>query len=127
MPVKFKVISKAQPGVAGGGIKKFYASANAVGEATLEDLTSEIEKISTVSGADIRGVLYAMVDVITNKLADSEIVRLGELGAFQVSISSEGHEKEEDVKASSIKGGKILFRPGSKLRNMLKTLTYKKV
>lgn len=60
MPIKFKVIEKAQPGVAGGGEKKFYASTNVTGEKTLAGLTREIEKISTVSGADIRAVLYVL-------------------------------------------------------------------
>ena len=69
MPVKFKVIEKGQPGVAGGGEKKFYASANITGEKTLAGLTTDIEKISTVSGADIRAVLYALVDVMQNALA----------------------------------------------------------
>jgi hypothetical protein len=32
-------------------------------------MTNSIEKISTVSGADIRAVLYAMVDVMQDALA----------------------------------------------------------
>ncbi|MEQ8712328.1 MAG: hypothetical protein RIC80_04890 [Cyclobacteriaceae bacterium] len=126
MPIKYNVIAKGQPGVAGGGTKKFYASSTADGEVTLDSLTTDIEKISTVSGADIRAVLYALVDIIPDKLADSKIIRLGELGSFQISVSSNGEETEEDVSARSIKGSKINFRPGSKLRNMLKTLTYQK-
>lgn len=31
MPIKFKVIERGQPGVEGGGQKKFYASANVTG------------------------------------------------------------------------------------------------
>ncbi len=57
MAISFKSIEKAQPGIAGGGEKKFYASPVISGETTLEDLTRYIEKVSTVSGADIRAVL----------------------------------------------------------------------
>ena len=78
MSVKYKIIEKGQPGVAGGGTKKFYASSVFMGEKNLEQLTKSIEKISTVSGADIRAVLYALVDVITEDLSNSQIVRLGE-------------------------------------------------
>ena len=56
MSIKFKVIERGQPGVTGGGTKQFYASAKVNGEQTLEGLTRSIEKISTVSGADIRAV-----------------------------------------------------------------------
>jgi hypothetical protein len=47
MAIKFKVIEKAQPGVAGGGVKKFYASVKVQGEANIDELTRSIEKIST--------------------------------------------------------------------------------
>lgn len=58
MAIKFKAVERPQPGVSGGGEKKFYASANITGETNLNDLTKRIEKISTVSGADIRAVLF---------------------------------------------------------------------
>ena len=109
MPVKFKVIEKGQPGVAGGGEKKFYASANITGEKTLAGLTKDIEKISTVSGADIRAVLYALVDVMQNALADGQAVRLGELGSLRVNISSEGKATEKEVTAAAIRGAKVVF------------------
>lgn len=56
MAIKYKVIQRGQPGVTGGGDKKYYASANVTGTQTLEDLTELIELSSTVSGADIRAV-----------------------------------------------------------------------
>jgi hypothetical protein len=56
MPIKFKVIAKGQPGVAGGGEKKYYAGPVMNGELDLNGLTRSIEKICMVSGADIRAV-----------------------------------------------------------------------
>lgn len=124
MPIPIKVIQRGQPGVAGGGTKKYYASNVTTGETDIEALTSKIEKISTVSGADIRAVLYAMVDVAVDELSDGKIVRLGDLGAIRISISSEGHEEEKDVSANSVKGKKVLFNPGSKIKSLLKTLSF---
>ncbi|MDY3316277.1 HU family DNA-binding protein [Riemerella anatipestifer] len=127
MPIKYKVIQKGQPGVAGGGEKKYYASANVVSEKTLAGLTRDIEKISTVSGADIRAVLYALVDVMQSSLAEGQIIRLGELGSMRVSISSEGKAKEEEVTSAAIKNAKVVFTPGSDLKKMLATLSYEKL
>ncbi|VDH05184.1 putative DNA-binding protein [Bergeyella zoohelcum] len=124
--MKFKSIQKAQPGVSGGGDKKYYANPVYTGEITLDQLTEKIEKISTVSGADIRAVLYALVDIIPSELANSQIVRVGELGSFRVSISSEGKVKEEEVTANSIKSSKILFTPGTKLKAMQNNLKFEK-
>jgi predicted histone-like DNA-binding protein len=126
MAIKYKVIEKGQPGVVGGGEKKFYASASMSGQMTLNGLTKSIEKISTVSGADIRAVVYAMVDVMKDALADGQIVRLGELGSLRVSISSEGKATAAEVNATSVKGARVVFSPGKDLKDMLTTLTYTK-
>ncbi|MRM82353.1 DNA-binding protein [Riemerella anatipestifer] len=114
MSIKYKTIQKAQLGVAGGGGKKFYASPVYQGEKTLEGLTKDIEKISTVSGADIRAVLYALVNVMQNSLSDGQIVRLGEL------VSIEGKAKEEEVTSAAVKSAKVLFTLGSDLKRCCK-------
>lgn len=126
MTIKFKVIERGQPGVAGGGEKKFYASNMISGNADIEELTEGIEKISTVSGADIRAVLYALTDLIPSMLADGKSIKLGDIGNFRVSISSEGVLKTEDVNANCIKKSKIIFTPGKKLKGMLEQLKYQK-
>lgn len=127
MSIKFKVIERGQPGVAGGGTKQFYASANVNGEQTLEGLTRSIEKISTVNGADIRAVLYALVDVMTDSLSDGRAVRLGELGSLRVSLSSEGRATAEEINASAIRNSRVIFSPGKGLKNMLSSLKYEKI
>jgi predicted histone-like DNA-binding protein len=126
MAVKYKVIKKAEPGVKGGGNGKYYATPVVQGERSLEQITKSIEKISTVSGADIRAVLYAMVDVITDDLANGLIVRIGDLGSLRLSLSSEGFANEADVTAKAVKNSKILFTPGTKLKDMQKTLKFEK-
>ncbi|MCU4154573.1 DNA-binding protein [Carboxylicivirga sp. A043] len=126
MAVKYKVIERGQPGVAGGGEKKYYANAVSNGELSLEKLTKRIEKISTVGGADIRAVLYSLVDVMQDGLEEGAIVRLGDLGSLRISISSNGESKEEDITAHSIKSSKCIFTPGKELKKMLKNIEYQK-
>jgi predicted histone-like DNA-binding protein len=126
MSVKIKAIERGQPGVKGGGQKKFYASPVMDGELTLEDLTRSIEKICTVSGADIRAVLYALVDVSVDSLADGTIVRLGDLGSLRMSISSEGKATINEVSANSVKSASIIFTPGSRIKTMLETVKFQK-
>ena len=126
MAIKFKVIERGQPGVAGGGEKKFYASAVMAGELSLAELTKAIEKISTVSGADIRAVLYALVDVSIDNLAKGTIVRLGDLGSLRVSLSSEGQDTAENVTAATVKNTKVIFTPGTRIKEMLDTTKFQK-
>lgn len=126
MSIKFNVIERGQPGVVGGGEKKSYASPVMSGELTLAGLTKSIEKICTVSGADIRAVVYAMVDVMKDSLADGNIVRMGELGSLRVSFSSEGKATADEVNASAITGAKVIFTPGKDIKTMLEALEYQK-
>jgi predicted histone-like DNA-binding protein len=97
------------------------------GEMDIEQLTAMIEKISTVSGADIRGMLYSLVDVLPDVLSNGEIARIGELGYFRISLSSTGNEKEEDVTSASVRNSRIIFTPGPRLKDILKTLKYSKL
>jgi predicted histone-like DNA-binding protein len=126
MPIKFKIIEKGQPGVVGGGEKKFYVSPVMSGELTLAGLTKSIEKISTVSGADIHAVLYALVDVMQTSLSEGQIVRLGELGSLRVSLNSEGRATAAEVNATAVKNTRVIFTPGKGIRDMLKTLEFTK-
>lgn len=126
MSIKFNVIERGQPGVPGGGERKFYASPVMSGELTLSGLTKSIEKICTVSGADIRAVVYAMVDVMKDSLANGNIVRMGELGSLRVSFSSEGKITADEVNANIITGAKVIFTPGKDLKTMLEMLEYQK-
>lgn len=127
MTIQFNVIQRGEPGVVGGGVKKYYAASQSNGELTLAGMSKRIEQMCTVNGADIRAVVYAMVEVMILEMADGKIVRLGELGSLRVNISSDGVEKEEDVKASTIRSAKVVFTPGKDLKTMLETLTYEKL
>jgi predicted histone-like DNA-binding protein len=127
MPINFTVIEKGQPGVVGGGQKKYYASRQSSRIATLDDITKAIEKSSTVSGADIRAVLYALVEHMNDELADGAIVRLGELGSMRVKIQSSGEAKASDVSASSIVNTSVHFTPGKRIKETLRNLEFKKV
>ena len=127
MSIEFSVIQRGEPGVVGGGVKKYYAASQSSGELTLAGLSKRIEQMCTVNGADIRAVVYAMVEVMKIEMADGKIVRLGELGSLRVNISSEGVENEEDVKAGIIRSAKVVFTPGKDLKTMLETLTYEKM
>jgi len=127
MAISFKVVQKGQPGVAGGGEKKYYASPVLDGEMTMPEMVKAIEKICTVSGADILAVLYALVDVSIDNLSNGTIVRLGELGSLRPSLSSEGKATEAEVSASVIKGASVLFTPGTRIKAMLAAAKFKKV
>ena len=106
---------------------KFYAQAQARGDVNIREMATRIQGSCTVTKADVYAVLVALEDIIVEALQNGEIVRLGELGTFQVSLSGKGAVTSEDYDASLIKKARINFRPGLTLAGMLDSLSFSKV
>lgn len=106
---------------------KIYAQAKSSGEFTLKKLGKEIaDGSTTVSDTDVLAVLNDLVKVMRRHLDNGEIVRFGDFGSFQISISSAGAETEEKFNASLIHSPKVVFRPGQDLKETLNNLKYSK-
>lgn len=128
MAIKYKLIEKGEPGVVGGGTKKWYANIVTDGEETVDDLVKAIEKFSALSEADIRGVIIALENVIQDALTNSKIVRLDKLGSLYPSLSSEGTATPEEFTAQKhIKNVKANYRPGKRITDSLKAATLQRV
>ena len=106
---------------------KFYAQAQARGDVNIREMATRIQGTCTVTKADVYAVLVALEDVIVEALQNGEIVRLGELGTFQVGLSGKGAVTSEDYDTSLIRKARINFRPGLTLAGMLSSLSYSKV
>ncbi|NML56139.1 HU family DNA-binding protein [Chryseobacterium cheonjiense] len=126
MSIKYTVIERGEPGVTGGGTKRWYAQVKTDGEMTIDDLVKEIEKFSALSEADIRGVIIALENVIQKELANSKIIRLDKLGSFYPSLSSASAESADKFNVSLIKGAKVNYRPGKRITDALNTVTFTK-
>jgi predicted histone-like DNA-binding protein len=127
MALKFKSRPKAQPGVPGGGVQKYYASIVFGDEVTVDDLVKDIEKFSSLSEPDIHGVIIALENMIQTRLSESRIVRLERLGSFYPSMSSEGRDTEEEVDSNCIRSVGVNYRPGSRILKALKDAGAKKI
>ena len=127
MPIQFKSVLRCEPGVLGGGNKKYYASIVYDKPFTMDQMVKEIEKFSSLSEPDIRGVIIALENVIQDKLCDGRIIKFERLGTFYPSIHSNGVDSEEDVGSSIIKRLAIRYRPCDRLKASLKTTKLSKV
>lgn len=126
MSIKYTVIERGEPGVTGGGIKKWYAQVKYDGEMTIDNLVDEIEKFSALSEADIRWVIIALENVIQKELVNGKIIRLDKLGSFYPSLSSSGAETEEKFTSTLIKGAKVNYRPGKRIEDALSVADFTK-
>ena len=106
---------------------KYYAQAQASGDVNIREMSERIQASCTVTNADVYAVLVSMEDVIIDALKSGEIVRLGDLGTFQIGVSGKGTLTEEEYDSSLIQKARSNFRPGIALSGILTNLSYAKV
>ena len=125
MSVKIKAVERVNPQDMAAP-HKFYARAVGDGRTDLRRLAKMIAMQCTVNRADCLAVLAALEDNIILELQEGRIIELGELGTFQIGISSTASPTSDEVGSSSVKKARLNFRPGLELRRMLGSLSFHK-
>ena len=126
MAVKYVVVPRGNPSKPKAP-KKYYAQAKSSGELTFKKLSKEIsEGSTTVSDTDVLAVLNDLTKILRRHLENGEIVRFGDFGSFQITVSGDGAETPEKFNSSMIKRSKVTFRPGVDLKDTLAILKYEK-
>jgi len=126
MAVPFTVTKKNIPSQP-NPIIGYYPRVAKSGVLDLEALSERISDSCSVTESDCHAVVISLVKEITRALEQGNIVRLGQLGSFQISVQSTSSPTPEEVDKSNIKRSSIVFRPGKKLKSMLKQLVFKKI
>lgn len=102
----------------------YYPKAIKSGEIDLDELSEQIAYGSTLTQADCYAVIISLVATVSKELGAGKIVRLGQLGAFQVSVKGTASSSPQAVVPKNVKSASILFRPGKRFKAMLKELTF---
>jgi predicted histone-like DNA-binding protein len=105
----------------------YYAKAISTGEVTSENLLTILSKKTRLHKADCLRFMMYLEETLNEQLQNGKIVRLGDLGSFQVGISSKGVDATSKVNSSIINNAKINFRAGKSFRKLLKELEFKKL
>ncbi len=126
MAVRFSVVPKRNPSKSSEPAK-YYAQAQGHGDMDFDSICKDVDSRCTATPADVAAVLKALQTTMEVFLGKGEIIRLGDFGCFQIAVSSKGAATKEEFNSSLIKKGRISFRPGKLLTNMLKTLEYTQV
>lgn len=105
---------------------KFYAIAEAQGKTDIDALSRIISDKTTVSRPDVYAVIMATLEAVILELSAGRSVNLGKLGTFGISVNSAGELTADDVTATSVKKARVNYRPGTEIKDMLKTLKFEK-
>ncbi len=127
MSILYRSLLRGEPGVPGGGVKKYYAAIVLGEEVTIDEIVKDVEKFCSLSEPDIVGVIAAFEYVVESKLCQSRYVRFNRLGTMYPRFSSKGVDTEEEVDETLISNRSIRYLPGQKLRDALAVAKLKKV
>lgn len=128
MPAKYKlVLRKDMRKEAVEGSKLYYANAKAAGTVDVNELCDLIAEGSTASSGDVKLILDELIRVMRRSLGKGEVVKVGELGNFQLQFGSTGTVTEKEFNSTLIKSKRILFRPGKMLRDAINNYTFERI
>jgi predicted histone-like DNA-binding protein len=105
---------------------QYYPRAIQSGVVDLEVLTELISTSTTLTETDCHAVIISLVKTVTDALEDGKIVRLGQMGSFQISVKGSASPTPEGITAKNVGSASIVFRPGVRFKKMLKNLTFYK-
>ena len=126
MSVKFKVLERRNPSDMDLPAK-YYAKAVTHEVIGIDELCELIAEQSTVSETDVLAVLNSLEKNVIRQIKKGNLIQLGRLGSFQLSLNSAGSEQEEQVTAANVLRKRIIFRPSQRFKEVLATLKFKKV
>ena len=100
---------------------KYYASPQVKENVSMADFCRHIsDHNSKYNRADIHAVLTQTVDCIREMLLDGKKIQLGDLGSFQIGLSSKGTLTAEDFNPNiHVKAVRVNWTPGSDFQNLL--------
>ncbi len=120
--MKYKVVERNNPQKPAE--TKQYANPVNAGKMTIKDFAGEISGRSSLTRGDIENVLSNFLDELPTFLKLGLSVKLGEFGTLRLSLSSEGVPVGEKFDVSKIKGARVIFTPGTELKDSLRDISF---
>ena len=106
--------------------KKHYASIVYGDDVSFSELAQLICKVSNLNYGTVVETLATLIEVIELPLIHGRQVRLSDLGTFFLTISSEGVDDQTSFTSAHIRKAALRFRPGSRLRQLVRNLKFEK-
>ena len=126
MPIEYSLVERGLPGNATSP-KKWYANARARGATNERGMAEKISRGTALSTPDVKAAIEALLQEIPRELADGQIVQLGDLGSFRVTLQSEGTDTKEEFTKERIRKVKVNFMPSRQFENLLNEAVLRRV
>ncbi len=89
------------------------------GHVTFSKLCTQVGQICGTYRGTVQLIIAGLVDALVNNIDDGKSVQLGEFRIFRPAIRAKTVDKEEDADSSKIYRHRIVFTPGSALKQAM--------
>lgn len=114
--IHFVIKEKKKPGTQDF---KFYGLVKQTGVVGIRQLCQLVADKCTLTPADILATLNALQSEIINQIKQGNSVRLGDLGSFRPSLSSEGADSADGWAVNMIKRVRAVYTPSAEMKQQL--------
>ena len=114
--IHFTIVEKKKPGTQDF---KFYGQIVQTGVVGIRELCQLIADKCTLTPADVLATLNALQTEIINQLKQGNSVRMGDLGSFRPTLSSEGATSADAWAVSMIKKVRAVYTPSAEIKHQL--------
>jgi predicted histone-like DNA-binding protein len=125
MAIKLKKIQRANP--QNREQKKWYYIQEKTGTIGIEEIATEVARNSSHSLGDVRSILTNIVELVPDHFKMGQTIVLEGFGSFRMVVASEGKDTPEELTTADIKGVKLRFLPGRRLKHNIEGLSYEVV
>jgi predicted histone-like DNA-binding protein len=121
MRLQYKVVTTYKPGEGKTGKSISFPKLTGSTQMNLREVSKIMSSRSTLSGADITGVISSLIDLIPELLMNGYTIKLDGLGTFRLHAKVTPLEDPNEVNDHQITGLRITFRPDKLMKDELHT------
>lgn len=126
MALKY-VVKKTTFGFDETKAEKYVARPFNVVNVDFKMLCDQVTKVGFVPRGTVKAVLDGLIDSLITYMEIGASVSIGEFGTLRPSFGCKSQDKAEGVSTETLKNRKIIFTPGSLLKDMIKTVSIQKL
>ena len=85
-----------------------------------DDLCKRISNKCSVTGADVKAVVEALIKELELELLSGSSIQFGDFGRFSASITSDVVENKEDLKPKMVRVKTVTYLPSVRIKKIMK-------
>lgn len=119
MPLKY-VLKKSAATIGPNKGKSVYSAQPAAQDIiTFHSLCKRIAEESSLTSADVKGILDRLVNILSDELPNGKTVRIGELGSFRLSFGSPQVLNPKEFSVDQIGRHRLVYVPSAEIKGII--------